>query len=161
MRIAEHLVFVDDEQARAASVQQRAALGFERGDDHAGVGPFVDIARADPHVPTGGAPFGELVVGQRAGGHREDGLALERGVEQLEDVRLARAGRGVDDGVASRAQGEDRLLLPEIGDAQAGFERFQKNRRAETPPSAFAPQSTAPPARTQADMPEVSAVFRL
>ena len=73
-----------------------AALGFERGDDHTGVGPFVDIARADAHVPAGGAPFGELVVGQRTGGHGENGVALERGVEQLEDVRLCprRSARG-------------------------------------------------------------------
>ena len=113
----------------SASVQEAAALGFERGDDHAGVGPFVHVARADAHVPAGGAPFGELVVGQRAGGHGEHGLTLERGIEQLEDVRLARAGRRVDDHVAARAQGGDRLLLPEIGDAQTGFERFQKNRR--------------------------------
>ena len=79
VRVAEHLVFVDDEQLRPASVQEGAALGFERGDDHAGIGAFVDIARADTHVPTGGAPLGELVVRQRAGGHGEDGLPLSVG----------------------------------------------------------------------------------
>ena len=102
--VAEHLVFVDDEQLRPPAAQQLAALGFQRGDDDARLGPLVDVARADAHVPTGGAPLGVLVVGQRAGGHGEHGLTLERGIQQLEHVGLARAGGRVDDQVAPRAQ---------------------------------------------------------
>ena len=129
VRVAEHLVFVDDEQLRPAPVQEPAALGFQGGDDHAGVGAQVHVARADAHVPTGGAPLGVLVVGQRAGRHREHGLPLERGVQQLEDVRFTCAGGGVDNHVAPGAQGADCLLLPQVGDAETGFEGFQGARR--------------------------------
>ena len=86
--VAEHLVFVDDQDARAASAQQGGALGFQGGDDHPRAGVDGHVARADAHVPPGGAPLGVLVVRQCAGGHGVDGLSLERAVEQLEDVGL-------------------------------------------------------------------------
>ena len=129
VRVTEHLVFVDDEEFRPALVQEPAALGLQGSDDHARVGPQVHVACANAHVPASGAPFGIFVVGQRAGRHREHGLSFERGIKQLEDVCLTRAGGSVDDHVASGAQGADGLLLPQVGDAEAGFEGFQRTRR--------------------------------
>ena len=118
MRVAEHLVFVDDEQARTLLAQEIAALGFQRCDDHARVRALDDVARADADIPTDGAPLGKFVIRQRPGRHREHRLSAQRRVEQFENVRLARAGRCVDDHVAPVTQRRDGLLLPEIRDAK-------------------------------------------
>ena len=75
------------------------------------------VAGGDADVPAARAPFGEFVVGQRAGRHGVDGLAAVLALvgPELEDQRLARAGGRLHDDVLALAQGGHGLLLPEVG----------------------------------------------
>ena len=124
-RVADHLVFVDHEKLRPVATQEAGALRFERGDDDLGIEVQGEIAGRDADIPAAGAPFGELVVRECAGRDGEDGLAFERGIEQLENVSLARAGGRLDNHVLARLQSAHRFLLPEIGDDQVDLEPLQ------------------------------------
>ena len=118
VEVAEHLVLVHDQQGGAVALDEAVLLRLQRGDQHGGAEVFRQVARGDADVPAARAPFGELVVGQRAGRHRVDGLPAILALvgPELEDQRLARPGRRLDDHVLALAQGADGLLLPEVGD---------------------------------------------
>ena len=105
--------------------QKTGTLRFERSDKHFRVGINGQIAGRDAHIPATGAPFSELVVGEGAGGNSEDRLPLERGIEQLENVGLARAGRRLHNDIPSALQGAHRLLLPEIRHDQVDLQPLQ------------------------------------
>src|SRR5438045_8343365 len=94
--IAKHLKFIDDEQAWTFSSKEPAALGFESGDDDSCIQVEGDIAGGDSDIPTSAAPFRQLVVSYSASRNREDGLLLQVGVEQFEDVSFTRAGGRLD-----------------------------------------------------------------
>ena len=96
---------------------RRLLLGLQCGDQHGGAEVLGQVARGDADIPAAGAPFGELVVGQRAGGHGVDGLAAVLALvgPELEDQRLPGPGGRLDDDVLPFAQGGDGLLLPEVG----------------------------------------------
>jgi hypothetical protein len=69
------LVFIDDEEGGAFAADEAALLRFERGDDDGGIEVLGEVASGDADVPTAGAPFGEFVIGECAGGDGVDGLA--------------------------------------------------------------------------------------
>ena len=117
VRVAEHLVFVHDEQRRAVALNEAVLLGLQRGHQHGRAQVLRQVARGNADIPAAGAPLGQLVIGQRAGWHSVDGLAAVLALvgPELEDQRLARPGRGLDDDVLALAQGGDGLLLPEVG----------------------------------------------
>ena len=102
-------------------MDQAVLLRLEGGDED-GCGKVVgEVAGGDADVPFPGAPFGEFVVGEGAGGDGVDGLAAiaaEVGPE-FEDQGFAGAGGRVDDDVLAGAEGGDGLLLPEVGDHDA------------------------------------------
>ena len=114
--IADHLILVDHEQRGTVAADETVLLRLQRGDDDGGFEIFGEVARGDPDVPTARAPFGELVIGQRARGHGVDGLAAILAVvrPQFKDQRLTRASGGMDDDVLSVAQCGHGLLLPEV-----------------------------------------------
>ena len=115
--VAEHLIFIHDEQGRAFSANEAALLRFERGDEDGGLEIFREVAGGDADVPAAGAPFGEFVVGERARRDGVNGLAAIFSLlrPEFEDEGFARASRGVDDDITTRAQRGDGLLLPEVG----------------------------------------------
>jgi len=130
--VAEHLVFVHDEEVGAFGAEEAAFLGFEGGDDDGGVEVVGDVAGGDADVPAGGAPFVEFVVGEGAGGDGEDGVAAAALLhEELEDEGFAGAGGSVDDDIPPRLEMTHRLLLPEVGNLQGDFKTvtyFEVNR---------------------------------
>ena len=107
VEVAEHLVLVHDQQRRAVALDEAVLLRLERGDQHRRAEVLRQVARGDADVPAARAPFGELVVGQRAGRHGVDGLPAILALvgPELEDQRLARAGGRLDDHVLALAQG--------------------------------------------------------
>ena len=143
--IAEPLVFVDHEQVGKARgggfgkalvpgggsrAEEGALGGLEGGDDGRGVEVDGEVAGADADAPAAGAPLGEFVVGEGAGGHGEDGAAGEVVLldETFEDVGFARAGGGVDDHIPAGSQRVHGVSLPGIGQ----HERLQTDELAET-----------------------------
>ena len=88
-----------------------------------------EIARGDADIPAAPAPLGEFIVRQRASWDGVNRLAarLARMGPQLEDQRLAGAGRGLYHGILSLAQRGDGLSLPEIGydDLVQGGQTFE------------------------------------
>jgi hypothetical protein len=115
--IGQHLVLVDDEEVRTASLEEAVALRLQGGHDHGGAEVFADVPGGDAHVPTQGAPLGPLIVGQGPGRHGVDGLpAVAMPHQQFEDVGLARAGGGLDHHVLALAEGAERFLLPQVGE---------------------------------------------
>jgi hypothetical protein len=90
------------------------------------------VAGRDADVPAARFPLAPFVVGQRAGGHGEDGLPASRCVAaldvELENARLARAGGRVDDHVRPAAQRAHGVLLPEIRQVERNFEAGHKDR---------------------------------
>lgn len=115
--VADHLIFINDEERRAIALDEAGFLGFESGDKDGRLEIFGKIARGDAHIPAARAPFREFVVGQRAGGDGVDGVAaVFAGIgPKLEDQRFARASGGLDYKVLARAQSGYGLLLPEVG----------------------------------------------
>ena len=115
--VADHLVFVHDEEGGAVALDEAVFLGFERGDEDGGVEIFGEVAGGDADIPAASAPFGEFVIGEGAGGDGVDGLAAIFAAvgPKLEDQGLARAGGGLDDDVLAGTQRGDGLLLPEVG----------------------------------------------
>ena len=117
VRVAQHLILVHDEQLRAVAFDQPAFLRFERGDEDRRVEILRQVAGGDADIPAARAPFGELVIGQRAGRDRVNRLAVFFPLirPQLEDECLAGARRGMNDHVIALTQRGDGLLLPEVG----------------------------------------------
>ena len=99
-------------------MDEAVLLGFQRGDDDRGGEVVGEVAGGDADVPAAGAPLGELVVGEGAGGDRVDGLAAVLAVvrPEFEDKGLSGPGGGVHDDVLAGAKGRDGLMLPEVGD---------------------------------------------
>ena len=128
--IGEPLVFVDGEEVAGgggAGGGEKAGLdGLEGGDDDGGGGVDGEVAGDDADAPIAGAPLGEFVVGEGAGGDGEDGAAGEVVLfdEALEDVSFAGAGGSVEDDVATVIKGMDGLGLPAVGQDE-GLENFQ------------------------------------
>ena len=118
VRIGEHLIFVDHQQRRAVAADEPVFLCLQRGDDDGRVEIFAEVTGRDADVPATRSPFGQFVIGQSAGGDGVDGLAVGLAVvgPQLEDQRLARTGRRVDDDILARAQRGHGLLLPQVRD---------------------------------------------
>ena len=114
--VPDHLILVDHEQRGAVAADEPVLLRLQRGDDDGGFEILGEVSRGDADVPTTRAPFGELVIGQRAGGDGVDGLAAVLAVvrPQLKHEGLARAGGSMDDDVLSIAQRGHGLLLPEV-----------------------------------------------
>ena len=75
VRVADHLVLVHHQQGRAVTPHQAVLLRFQRGHEDGSGKIFRQVAGGDTHVPAARAPFGQLVISQRAGGHGIDGLA--------------------------------------------------------------------------------------
>ena len=129
VRVAEHLVFVHDEQGRAVAADEAVLLGLQGGDEDRRGKVLAQVAGGDADIPAARAPFGQFVIGQGAGGDGVNGLAAVFSLigPKLENQGLARAGRGLDDDVPALAQGGDGLLLPEVGkgDALEGGKIFQ------------------------------------
>ncbi len=121
-RIADHLIFVDHQKLRTLAPKKARALRFQSGDDHFRVCIQRQIASRDADIPPARAPFGELVVRERARRHGENCLPFQRRVEQLEDVSFARAGRRLHDDVAAIAQSAHGFLLPKIRHDQIDLE---------------------------------------
>ena len=113
--VGDHLVFVDDQKTRPAALEKLALLRFQGGDDHLCVEFGGEVAGGNAHVPAPSMPLREFVVGERTGGHGEDGLAFQGRKEELEDVGFPRAGGGVNDDVPALAQRAHGVLLPEVG----------------------------------------------
>lgn len=115
--VADHLIFVHDQQRGAVAANESVLLRLQCGDKDGRFEIFREITGGDADVPAARAPFGELVIGEGARGHGVNRLAaifpLVR--PQLEDERLAGAGGRLHHHVAPVAQGRDRLLLPEVG----------------------------------------------
>ncbi len=118
MRVADHLVFIDDEELRAFAPDETPPLRLERRDDDAGIEPEREIAGGDADIPAALAPLGELVICERAGRHGEDGLPFQLRLEHLEDVGFSRARRRVHDDILPGAERLHGFLLPEVGDRQ-------------------------------------------
>jgi len=115
--IADELIFIDDQKRRPFAAEKFGFLGFQRGDDNAGIEMARDVSGANADFPAFRGPFGEFVVGQRA---CRDGINRLPAIfplvrPELEDQGFSGARRGVDDHVLSVSQSGDRLLLPEIG----------------------------------------------
>ena len=75
-RIADHLIFIDDEQLRAFAPKKARALRLQRGDDDFRVEIQRKIARRDSDIPAARAPFGQFVVGECARRDGENRLRL-------------------------------------------------------------------------------------
>ena len=56
--VAQHLVFIHDEEGRAVAADEAVLLRFQRGDEHRGGKVFAQIAGGDADVPAARAPFG-------------------------------------------------------------------------------------------------------
>ena len=116
--VADHLVFVHDEQGGAVALDEAVLLRLQRGDENRGVQVFRKVAGGDADIPAAGAPFRQFVIGERAGGNGVDGLAAVFAAvgPKLKNQGLARAGGSLDDDVLAFAQSGDGLLLPEVRD---------------------------------------------
>jgi hypothetical protein len=112
--VADHLIFVDHEKARAEPLKKFAFLGFERRDQDLCFRAQGEVSRGDAHIPTARLPFGQFVVRQSASGHREDGLATQRWQEKFEDIGLAGARGRVDDDIPAISQSSYGFLLPQV-----------------------------------------------
>ena len=145
VRIRDPMIFVDDEQFEGRESGLRAGLGgnlaarwrpgpvrasgihcpghhealhrLEGRHHDRRLRVDAEIAGHDAHVPVAGAPFGELVVGQRARGHREERAPRKARLlgPTFENVGLAGARRRVDDHVLARAQRGQCQRLPPVG----------------------------------------------
>ena len=115
--VADHLVFINNEERGAVALDEAVLLGFEGGDEDGGAEIFGEIAGGDADIPAARAPFGELVIGEGARWDGVDGLTtIFTGFgPKFEDERLARAGGSLHDDVLAGAQRGDGLLLPEVG----------------------------------------------
>ena len=82
VRVAEHLVFVHDEQGRALAGDEPVLLRFQRGHEDGRAEIFRQIASGDADRPAAPAPLGEFIVRQRTS---------RDGVNRLA-ARLARMG---------------------------------------------------------------------
>jgi hypothetical protein len=120
--VAEHLVFVDDEEGGAFALDEAMFLSFEGGDEEGCVEVMGEVAGGDADVPAAGLPFGEFIVGECAGGDGVDGLVWVAALfaPEFEDERFTGAGGSLDDDIEAVAEGGDGLLLPEVGYDDAG-----------------------------------------
>ena len=114
--VADHLVFVNDEEGGAVALDEAIFLSFEGGDEDGGVEIFGEVAGGDADVPAASAPLGEFVIGEGAGGDGVNRLAAIFAAvgPKLEDERLARAGGGLHDDILAGTQRGDGLLLPKV-----------------------------------------------
>ena len=148
--VAEHLVFVDDQQLGAVTVDQSVFLGLKRGNDDRCVKVFGEVTGGDADVPATGTPLREFVIGQGTGGHGVDRLAWVTALvgPQFEDERFARPGRCMHHHILSITKMLHRLLLPKIRHdnlIQGGklLQRLPKRRHRDTlPKSARTSKST-------------------
>ncbi len=128
-------VFERHALAQLAGVALRAEetppLGFERGDQDRRVEVFGDVAGGDADIESLGAPFFAFVVGEGAGGDGVNGpLAPAAPHQHLEDVGFPRASWRLHDHIAPRAQGQQGVLLPAVGNLEGGGKRRHGDGRA-------------------------------
>ena len=148
--IAEHLVFVNDQQLGTVAIDQSVFLSLKRGNDDRCVKVFGEVPGGDADVPATGTPLRKFVIGQGSGGHSVDRLAWVTALvgPQFEDERFARPGRCMYHHILSIAKMLHGLLLPKIRHdnlIQGGklLQRLPKRRhRGTLPKSARTAKST-------------------
>ena len=111
-RIAQHLKFIDDKEARTFAAQETPALSLEGRDDDARIEVNGDVAGGNPDIPAATAPFGQFVVGECASRNRENGLLLQVRIKELKYICLAGTGGSLDDNVVTFLQSSQGFLLP-------------------------------------------------
>jgi hypothetical protein len=114
--VPDHLIFIHDEEGGAIALDEAVLLGLESGYKDGGGKIFGEVAGGDADIPAAGAPFGEFVISEGAGGDGVDGLAaIFAGVgPEFKNQSFAGAGGGLDDDVFALAEGGDGLLLPKV-----------------------------------------------
>lgn len=121
--IADHLVFIDDEEIGTLAVEEAGFLGFEGGDDDGGIGTERAVAGDEADRPAEGFPFEQFIVGEGAGGNGVDGAAVEAAIhEEFKDIGFAGTGGGIDDDIASPGEVAEGGLLPDIGQFEGAVE---------------------------------------
>ncbi len=73
--VTQHLVLIDDQQRRAVPVHQPMLLGLQRCYQDRGAQVFGQVSSRDTHIPSTGAPFGQLVICQGTGRDGVNSLA--------------------------------------------------------------------------------------
>ena len=73
--IAEHLILIDDQQSGTVALNEPVLLRLQRGHQDGSVKILGQIAGGDADIPAAGAPLGQFVIGQGAGGNGVNGLA--------------------------------------------------------------------------------------
>ena len=147
--IAEHLVFVDDQQLGTVTIDQSVFLGLKRGNDDRCVKVFGEVTGGDADVPATGTPLESLSLAKARVG-TVDRLAWVTALvgPQFEDERFARPGRCMYHHILSIAKMLHGLLLPKIRHdnlIQGGklLQRLSKRRhRGTLPKSARTAKST-------------------
>lgn len=124
--IADHLVFIHDEEGGAVALDEAVFLSLERGNKDRRIEVFGKVAGGDADVPAAGAPLGEFVVSEGARGDGVNRLAtISTAVgPKLENECFPSTGGRMDDDVLALAQRGHGLLLPEVwnGDLIEGGE---------------------------------------
>ncbi len=128
--VGDPLVFVDHDGPGVTAIAEGTLRGLQGGHDDGGIGGVGDVARHDADPPVPGAPLGEFVIGQRAGGDGVIGLSAAGPAldEFFENEGLARAGRGIDDDIGAVAECRDGLHLPGVGN-QDVLQRVEHGNR--------------------------------
>ena len=131
IQVAQHLIFIDDEQSRTDALDEPALLRLQSRHHDGRRQILRQIAGGDAHVPSSRAPLGQLVIGQGASGDGIDGLTAVAALvgPQFKDQSLARAGRRLHDNIFAFTQSSDGLLLPKVWNGHAierrkGFQLF-------------------------------------
>jgi hypothetical protein len=116
--VADHLVFIHDEQGGAFTGKQAILLSFKGSDQDGRIKVFREVAGGNPHVPPSRSPLGKLIVCESPSRDGIDGLpsifALVR--PEFENQGFPRAGRRLDDDIFPFPQCRDGLLLPKVRD---------------------------------------------
>ncbi len=63
VQIADHLVFIHDQERRTIALDEPMFLGLQRRDEHGRAQVLRQVAGGDADVPTTGAPFREFIIG--------------------------------------------------------------------------------------------------